>query len=162
MTGPVSDAEWDDFVAGRNPTQGMMADGTPVVHHFDPNFGVDVPNPRGGSHREYLPHAVKGGMLDEPEVYEPRGNCVTCGRPTWNTIRGNEIPGHWEDSGNAHSASDYDMHGPDIAQCVNCANDYDTYNEAIRSGQRPGGTWHHPGARINSCDACYDNEVERD
>jgi len=51
------------------------------------------------------------------------------------------------------------MHGPDIAQCANCANDYDHYKEAIRSGERPGGRWHHPGARVDTCDQCFRDEV---
>jgi hypothetical protein len=153
-TGPVSDEDWESFVGGRNPIQGMMPDGTPVVDHFDPNFGHDEPNPLlGGRRRVYERHAVANGSAGEPEVYEPRGNCVTCGRPTWNTPGGGEAP-NWEDTGNAHYAEEYGMHGPDVAQCANCANDYDTYKEAIRAGERPGGLWHHPGARINNCDQC--------
>lgn len=139
-SGPVSDEDWDSFVAGRNPMLGMMSDGTPVMDHFDPSLGHA--------------HAVRSGVVSEPEVYEPRGNCVTCGRSTWNERGGGQSP-DWEHTGNAHYANDYEMHGPDIPQCANCANEYDTHNEAIRAGQRPGGLWHHPGARINSCPDCY-------
>jgi hypothetical protein len=156
---PVSDEDWESFVAGRNPIRGMMSDGTPVVDHFDPNFGQMGPeNVGGGRTFINLPHAVQKSVVGDPEVYEPRGNCVTCGKPTWNTSDGGEAP-EWEHTGNAHYANEYGMHGPDIPQCANCANDYDTYKEAIRSGERPGGMWHHPGSKINSCPTCYEDEV---
>ncbi len=155
--GPVSNEDWNSFVAGRNPVHGMMPDGTPVVDHFDPDYGrLEEPDSRGARQRTYLNHAVQRGPSGEPEVYEFRGRCVTCGTPTWNTQDGGEAP-EWEHTGNAHYAEEYGMHGPDVPQCADCANDYERYNNAIRIGQKPGGRWHHPGARVNSCDRCADD-----
>jgi len=156
-SGPVSDEDWESFVAGRNPVSGMMPNGIPVVHHFDPDFGqMGQSDSRGVRSMTYLPHAVERAASGETEVYEPRGRCVTCGRPTWNTSDGGQAP-EWESTGNSHYAEDYEMHGPDIPQCANCANEHGTYKEAIRAGQRPGGLWHHPGARPNTCDKCSDD-----